>query len=643
MCVRARARARVCAPPPRCRSLLKLVKLLRAIKMFNDPDGPFQKVADKVTLAFIAHMRKLAILKLCVIFLVLAHVQACVLGLSTVVVDRRASTWWGTLGYCFPDDDTVGLIEDAAASAYEATTTVQSAAGAAASALVRRMLASKVSKSSSMGGAGSVGGANLYFDPVASPGLLDGVDIPCVGPFYQYFICVAWALEFNFGVSTFYTETGPGLPIFLSGSAATFQVHEALLFTCCGLTGALMGVYLQARVVDVLTSGPTTAESVNGFCKRFNVRRDIRKNLQTYFERLSKIPGTKPAGDLFSTLSPSLAQQVMLDVHEAWLQKLPFHGFLTHADSPIAAVASLGRARRAPELRLHAWTLLSRLALEMRPTLLIPKESPSAGRMYVVLKGVAIEKKSGNLITVNDNWGATDAICGAVRIATNTLTPERQERIEALTFLQLFYIESEQIAGVLHHAPELYDAYLKLRVWGLLQRLFRCIIAAAEIEHVKEANALKPRSPAMRSTTPASKHASAQHALASAAPASATRVSIADLADTHSSEGSESARRRFGAHTTASPSTSPHAARSASHPKLSPSSSNASLDRYPSAGAAAERNARLDQVVEGISRLEQQQCEMDARHRASQEAMSQQIEAVLIMLRKERPAADYDA
>lgn len=55
--------------------LLKLVKLLRAVKMFNDPDGPFQKIVDKITLAFIAHLRKLAILKLCLIYLVLAHVQ----------------------------------------------------------------------------------------------------------------------------------------------------------------------------------------------------------------------------------------------------------------------------------------------------------------------------------------------------------------------------------------------------------------------------------------------------------------------------------------------------------------------------------------------------------------------------------------
>lgn len=58
--------------------------------MFNDPNGPFQKLADKVTLAFVAHTRKLAIIKLCVIFIVLAHIQSCLLGLSALFAEQRA-------------------------------------------------------------------------------------------------------------------------------------------------------------------------------------------------------------------------------------------------------------------------------------------------------------------------------------------------------------------------------------------------------------------------------------------------------------------------------------------------------------------------------------------------------------------------
>ena len=589
--------------------LLKLVKLLRAIKMFNDPDGPFQKIMDKITLAFIAHMRKLAILKLCLIFLVLGHVQACVLGLCSVVVDRRADTWWGTLGYCFPDEATVELLEQAASG------------GAAALQQAGRALASKAARGTSSSS------SPLYYDPlVMDENLLLGVDIPCVGPFSQYFVCIAWAFEFNFGVNTFYTETGPGTPLFLTGSAATFQTHEALLFLGCGLTGALMGVYLQARVVDVLTSKPSTAESVNAFCKRFNVRRDIRKNLQVYFERLSKIPGTKPAGDLFSTLSPSLAQQVMLDVHEGWLQRLPFHGFVTREDSPFAAVRALGRARRSSELRLHAWTLLSRIALEMQPTLLIPKESPSQGRMYVVLKGVAIDKRSGNLLTVNDNWGATDAICGMARGAA-AISAGRLERIEALTFLQLFFIEAEAIAAVVQHAPELHDAYLKLRAWGLLQRLFTCILTAAEIEHMKKAAAVKPNSPGIRAATPAS-------------PLAVMRTlnktsSVSNLfADVRSPDISPMAQRE----TSTRPLT------------ITPSKGAAKEEEVGSAkGHASNRqgappSSPLDKVLTGIELLQQQQRDMEEQYRASQEAMSKQIASLVAEVRRAATVrADYSA
>lgn len=55
--------------------LIKLLKLLRAVKMINDPNGPFRRLVDWVTLAFIAHARKLQICKLLLLFLVLAHLQ----------------------------------------------------------------------------------------------------------------------------------------------------------------------------------------------------------------------------------------------------------------------------------------------------------------------------------------------------------------------------------------------------------------------------------------------------------------------------------------------------------------------------------------------------------------------------------------
>ena len=61
--------------------------------------------------------------------------------------------------------------------------------------------------------------------------------------------------------------------------------------------------------------------------------------------------------------------------------------------------------------------------------------------------------------------------------------------------------------------------------------------------------------------------------------------------------------------------------------------------------AVAQRGAELDQVLAAVAELQQQQSDMDARHKASQEVISQQVEAILTVLRK-RPmetTKDYTA
>ena len=53
-----------------------------------------------------------------------------------------------------------------------------------------------------------------------------GTVIPCVGPFHQYFVCMTWALQFNFGIPTFFTMNGPGDAVFLAGDSNLFQVRD---------------------------------------------------------------------------------------------------------------------------------------------------------------------------------------------------------------------------------------------------------------------------------------------------------------------------------------------------------------------------------------------------------------------------------
>jgi len=401
--------------------LLKLVKLLRAIKMLNDPEGPFVRLENWLSLKFIAHTRKLSVLKLCLIFLVLAHMQACLLGLTALAGDQRADTWWGTLGYCFPERAT------RPASCVD---------------------------------------TNLCEE-----------EIPCVSPMHQYWVCITWALEFNFGIpANVFIVTGPGTPIFADDSNAPFSIVEYVVFVLCGLTGALMGIYLQGRVVFVLTAEPSTAELVNTFCKQFAVSSSLRHNLQTYFDRLSKIPSMVPKGELFSGLSPQLTQQVMLDVHHKWLTKLPFAAFITakktlHYNQP-----------RSAEMRRNADKMLSKIAVMMKPTLLIPKETPTSGRMYVIVKGVVLERKSMALLTVGDNWGAVDAICGTAQYLKGW---KSGERIEAQTFCQVFFLDFVHMMEIVRHAPELAEVYRKMRVWGLHKRLIQAIKTAADIELMK--------------------------------------------------------------------------------------------------------------------------------------------------------------
>ena len=59
---------------------------------------------------------------------------------------------------------------------------------------------------------------------------------------------------------------------------------------------------------------------------------------------------------------------------------------------------------------MRAVAMLSKIALAMQPTLLIPKESPSSGRLYVILKGVVLERRHMRLLSVDDNWGAATVL-----------------------------------------------------------------------------------------------------------------------------------------------------------------------------------------------------------------------------------------
>ena len=91
-------------------------------------------------------------------------------------------------------------------------------------------------------------------------------------------------------------------------------------------------MYLMGAFVAVAAGkdGKTVSEQVIAFTKQYQVSAANRRKMLRYFQELSTLSETVPAGDLFFRLSPSITQKLLLDVHGHWLLKLPFARALSH-------------------------------------------------------------------------------------------------------------------------------------------------------------------------------------------------------------------------------------------------------------------------------------------------------------------------
>jgi len=105
--------------------------------------------------------------------------------------------------------------------------------------------------------------------------------------------------------------------------------------------------------------------------------------------------------------------------------------------------------------------------------------------LYVIVKGVAIERKTSRILTVGDNWGAVEAICGPAKYLQGWRS---ESRVEAQTFCQAISISYGRMAQIVDESPELAGVYTLMRAWGFQRRLLRSIKVAADIELMKPAN-----------------------------------------------------------------------------------------------------------------------------------------------------------
>lgn len=329
--------------------LLRLVKAFKAAKQMMTPDSFLGQAWDVFAASLVEHMRKLRLIKLLLGVFVTAHMLACILGLSAVFAEEKLLSWWGTHGYCYPDE------------LY------------------------------------TLNGPN---------GILKS---RCVPAMMQYAVCYHFALSTVFRVPIRgFIMAGPGEPYPIDpdnpDSGLMFQPHEHVVFTTIWVCGAMMGMYVAGVFVAVVTArdGATIAEQVTRFCKKYRVPAASRRQLQDYFHSLSQLTGTVPAGDLFFKISPSLQVKLLMDIHGFWLHRLPFSHFLVH-----------GFQGRAALWKANTNALLSQIALSMTPALFIAKERPKSGSMYHVINGVAFDMCRKTLVRPGDDWGAFEMLAAS--------------------------------------------------------------------------------------------------------------------------------------------------------------------------------------------------------------------------------------
>jgi len=389
--------------------MLKMLKMLRLAKMvkFMTQDGVVKRTIDTLAVEFAQHARKVRVLRLLMMIFLITHIMACTLGIAATFGEERLDSWWGTHGYCWPDD--------------------------------------------------------LYKIGPAEPEIAR-----CIPAARQYLVCFHICLGFILKMpwGPFITK-GPGVPFHYNGdSNSMFQVHEHLVFMVVSYFGALLSMYTTGAFVSVAAAkdGKTMQEEVISFSNQYKVPSSSRRRMLRYFQDLSNMSGTVPKGDLFTKLSPSLARELILDIHSSWLDKLPFKPFLE---------ADIRGTKRPRSALRTSQVLCSQIALSMTSALYVQDERPVPGRLYVVLKGRA-EQAGCRQLKVYDNWGCFDLI--------NEVKPNTRGTVKAKAALQVVYLTQDNSRAILKKHPEASASFRRMRTWALLWRLRRGIRRAAAME-----------------------------------------------------------------------------------------------------------------------------------------------------------------
>jgi len=336
--------------------MLKILRLLRLLKAFKvvknavKPDSLVMQLRDRIVMWTIQHTRKMRIIKLLALTMMVLHLLTCILGMSAIFADERLESWWGTHGYCWPDE----LYQLAPGEAFRAR---------------------------------------------------------CVDPWTMYTVCYHISLGVAFKLPWGpIVLTGPGEPYHSDPETnAMFRPTERAFFVVVNFLCAILGLYLSGSFVAVIVGRDlTVAEHITRFCSKYRISYKQHRELQMYFMSLDQLGDLIPKPDLFFKLSPVLATKLVLEMHAVWLQKLAFASELRRdvsvfTNGPRRSLAYFDAVDR----------LLCRLALTMKSALFIAKEHPQPGRLYVIIGGAAIDIcRQSALLREGDSWGAVACVLG---------------------------------------------------------------------------------------------------------------------------------------------------------------------------------------------------------------------------------------
>ena len=395
------------------------------IKQLMRPGSPMMQLSDYLVIATVQYRRNLHVLRLILGIMLVSHMLACVLGISAIMADEKIDTFWGTHGYCWPND------------LYQLTPQ----------------------------------------DPWKSK---------CVDAWDQYTFCYQIAVGqcFKMPWQPFTTKRGPGIPKFSDDSNALFTETERMLFFVVTFCGAIIQLYLAGSFVALVTvrGGRTVAETVTLFCKKHKMSFRVHRQLQEYFYQLNELSEVVPNPALFHKLSPTLATKLVHDMHGTWLGQLPFVPDVLVKLQTISARNNLN-------------TLLTKVCLAMKPGLFIAKEFPQAGRMYVIVKGVAVSLALKKVYRTMDSWGAYSIILTKTKKSRLVTS---QGHVKALSNLQILAMDSDDFVKLEREFPELHPSFLKIRVWALRRLLFWGAQRAAILERSKTQPELDPAAAALR-------------------------------------------------------------------------------------------------------------------------------------------------